>query len=113
MPATKDRQLSRNETLTVIDEREASRKQNEFDFGRSSCIVPARTSVHAYVDDHGDLWLHTSDSALQVDTELRIAADDVADLSTGLPKWWGGRGWAKPSPRRRLHPMSSRRSIGV
>jgi hypothetical protein len=69
--------------LTDIPERDDARNK-EYDYDRSICIVPARTSVHAYVDDDGDLWIHTSDHAHGIDSELRIAADDVISFVGGL-----------------------------
>ena len=56
-----------------------------FDFERSEVILPARTTVFAYVDkDTGDLRIWGSDAAQQCDTELRINAEDVRDFINGL-----------------------------
>jgi hypothetical protein len=105
--------------MTDISEREASRN-NEFDIKRSTCILLAKTSVLAYVDDNGDLWIYASDSALCVDTELRIAADDVLDFVDRLTELVGipAVGRAKPdaaktanAERQRRHRAKKRNAV--
>jgi hypothetical protein len=86
-PARQDFMTIRD-NMTDITERDASRNI-DFDIERSVCIVPAKTSALAYIDDRGDLWIHTSDSALHRDNELRIAADDVLDFIDGLTRLIG------------------------
>jgi hypothetical protein len=62
----------------------------DFDFARSECILPARTSVFAYVDQNtGDLRIWASDAAFHCDSELRIAAEDVGDFINGLAELAG------------------------
>ena len=77
----------------------------EFDYNRSVCILPARTAVLSYLDDNGDLWISTSDAALCIDTEFRIAAEDVWDFVNGLTQLIGipsvGRPQASPAPKKK------------
>jgi hypothetical protein len=77
-----------NTTSTSTDDG-AVRRNDKFDIERSTCILPAKTSVLAYVDDHGNLWIYGSDAGRCCDTELRIAADDVLDFIDGLTELIG------------------------
>jgi hypothetical protein len=65
-------------------------ESRDFDFKRSECILPARTTVFAYIDPNtGDLRIWACDGAFQCDTELRIAAEDVADFINRLAELVG------------------------
>jgi hypothetical protein len=69
--------------MTDIDGADA-RRNNEFDFDQATLLLPPRTDVLAYIDNHGDLWISASDAARRCDTELRINAEDVAAFIDGL-----------------------------
>src|SRR5260370_31086595 len=77
---------------------EGHNSQEEFNFERSTCILPARTSVLAYLDDNGELWIYASDAALQCDTELRIAAEDLFAFIDGLTELVGIPAVGRPQP---------------
>jgi hypothetical protein len=61
---------------------------NEFDIKRSEVILPARTSVYAYVDDNGDLRILAEDARGRCETELRINAEDIEDFLLALNGTW-------------------------
>jgi hypothetical protein len=82
----------------------------EYHAERSACIVPAKTSVLAYLDDNGDLWIHASDSALQCDTEFRIAGDDIGDFLNGLAELVGRPPVVEPTePAKPKDPTATER----
>jgi hypothetical protein len=91
--------------MTDLDEGAASRN-DEFDIGRSPCILPARTSVFAYLDDYGDLWISASDAALRCDTEFRIAADDVFAFVDRLTELVGIPSVGKAAPTAKAAPKA-------
>jgi hypothetical protein len=95
--------------LTDIDE-DATERNKEFDYKRSVCVLPARTAVYCYLDDLGDLWIATSDSALCVDTECRIHADDVLAFVDRLTQLVGIPSAGKPhvSPKAKKKTSAER-----
>jgi hypothetical protein len=73
-------------SATTTDTQPESR---DFDFKRAECVLPARTSVFAYVDQRGDLRIWAQDSAYQCDAELRIPAEDIDDFINRLAELVG------------------------
>jgi hypothetical protein len=98
-----------------------ARRKDEFDIERSTCILPARTDVLAYVDDRGDLWIYGQDSVRRCDTELRINAEDVPAFVDRLTDLVGipsiGKPVSKPkaksgnAERQRRHRAKKRNGV--